>query len=125
MAELRWSAGPSPSQERRRIDALVHVVLLVGGGAAGVLLCGAVLVGLIERRGLPQEADGFLEIVRSLEHFEPAGLASLGLVLLILTPVARVIGSIVAFVVARDLRYVLITSLVLTLMIASLLLGKG
>jgi uncharacterized membrane protein len=36
-----------------------------------------------------------------------------------------VVGSIVAFVVAKDLRYVLITSLVLSLMIASLLLGQG
>ncbi|MFI5289109.1 MAG: DUF1634 domain-containing protein [Polyangia bacterium] len=124
MAEL-WGSRPSPSQERRRIDALVHVVLLVGGGAAGVLLCGAILVSFIERRGLPKQADGFAEIVRSLAHLQPAGLASLGLVLLILTPVARVVGSIVAFVVAKDLRYVLITSLVLSLMIASLLLGQG
>lgn len=121
MGELRLGAAG----ERRRIDGLAHRVLLVGGGAAGALLIASILAALIERRGLPREAFGLAEVWHSLVHLQPAGLASLGLLLLILTPVARVIGSIVAFVVARDLRFVVITALVLTLMVVSLLLGKG
>ena len=44
-------------------------------------------------------------------------------VLLILTPVARVIVSIYAFLVDRDRKYVIVTSIVLAIMILTVILG--
>lgn len=46
-----------------------------------------------------------------------------GLLVLILTPVARVAVSVIAFHVQRDRAYVLITSLVLALLILSFAMG--
>lgn len=121
MAEARLG----PTGERRRIDALVHLVLLAGGALAGLLLLAAIVAALAEHRGLPQVPERLSDVLRAVRHLEPAGLASLGLVILILTPVARVVGSVVAFAWMKDWRFTLITLLVLTLMGLSLYFGQG
>jgi uncharacterized membrane protein len=48
-----------------------------------------------------------------------------GLLLLIATPVIRVMISIVAFAIEKDRRYVVITSVVFLLLLVSFLLGKA
>jgi uncharacterized membrane protein len=53
------------------------------------------------------------------------GIAMLGLLLLIATPVARVLVSIFIFVRERDPRFVLITATVLLLLITSFVLGAA
>ncbi|HLY30279.1 MAG TPA: DUF1634 domain-containing protein [Ktedonobacterales bacterium] len=64
-------------------------------------------------------------IFRDLATGDPQAIIMLGLLLLFLTPVLRVSVSIVAFALERDWRYVVITALVLTILVASFLLGKG
>jgi uncharacterized membrane protein len=51
------------------------------------------------------------------------GLIVLGLVILILTPLLRVVVSIIAYIIERDVAFVIITSIVLTLLIVSLFVG--
>ena len=48
------------------------------------------------------------------------GLIQLGLLVLVATPVARVAGSLIAFVFLRDRTYVVLTSIVLLLLASSL-----
>jgi uncharacterized membrane protein len=50
---------------------------------------------------------------------------ALGLLLLIATPVIRVAASLLAFALEQDRRYVAITAIVLVILLASFLLGKG
>jgi uncharacterized membrane protein len=50
---------------------------------------------------------------------------SLGLMILMATPAIRVLGSVIVFLWERDWRYAAITLLVLSVMIASVLLGRG
>jgi uncharacterized membrane protein len=47
----------------------------------------------------------------------------LGLVLLIMTPIARVLFTLVAFIIQRDRLYILITSVVLALLLYGLIAG--
>ncbi len=49
------------------------------------------------------------------------GIMQLGLLLLVATPIARVIGALAAFAWRRDLTYVVISSLVLAALLYSLL----
>ena len=49
----------------------------------------------------------------------------LGLMLLVATPVLRVAVSVIAFGLERDMRYVIITLIVLAILITSFLLGRG
>ena len=61
----------------------------------------------------------------ALVHLDPAAYVSLGLIVLVATPFVRVVGSLVAFAVERDLAYVLITATVLVVMCAGVLLGRA
>lgn len=55
----------------------------------------------------------------------PQAIIVTGLLLLIVTPVMTVTTSLVAFVVERDRRFVMITCVVLAILLASMLIGKG
>lgn len=63
------------------------------------------------------------DVLRSVRDGRGQGIAMLGLLLLIATPVARVAVSIVLFAIERDWQYVIITMLVLALLVLSFVLG--
>ena len=64
-------------------------------------------------------------IVDQALHFTGSGIIQFGLLLLIATPIARVVFSVVAFLRQRDYLYTVITLIVLTILLFSLLIGKG
>ena len=65
------------------------------------------------------------EVINQLSHGRGQGIVMLGLFLLIATPVARVAFSIVAFAIERDLLYVTITAVVLSLLLLSFAIGSA
>lgn len=65
------------------------------------------------------------DVMSGLAQGNPVAIIALGLLLLLSTPVVNVAVSIVAFAVEGDKRYVVIAALVLAILIASFLLGKG
>jgi uncharacterized membrane protein len=60
-------------------------------------------------------------IVAGAGEFQPRAIIQLGLVLLIATPIARVIGAAIIFASERDWLYTGIASVVLTLLVYSLM----
>jgi uncharacterized membrane protein len=64
-------------------------------------------------------------IVRSALDLRGRGLIQLGLLLLIATPVARVVFSAFAFSRQHDRTYVIVTLIVLTILLYSLFSGHG
>jgi len=71
-------------------------------------------------RGEPAELRAAPEIVRHAIALQPLGLIQLGLLLLVATPVARVLFSVLGFALERDWLYVAITLLVLALLVYTL-----
>jgi uncharacterized membrane protein len=106
---------------------IVSWVLLTGVSvAAGLLavgLLGSLLVGwrgsLI---GLPH-ADvsivSFDDLGAGLAAVRPQAIAQLGLLVLVATPIVRVVTSLVAFAIERDRLYVGITAAVLSILLAA------
>ena len=70
----------------------------------------------------PHSLDG---IAQQLGRGEPLALVALGLLLLLLTPIARVAFSILVFALERDWLYTVITIIVLLILLVSLALGRG
>lgn len=119
------STHPDESLERR-------VAALLGAGvilAVAVVLFGAVL--LLARhgsetvdyrvfRGEPRMLTTPQGIVEGASRLRGRAIIDLGLLLLILTPVARVAFSAVAFFRARDRLYTCITMVVLLILLYSL-----
>ncbi|HEV7862145.1 MAG TPA: DUF1634 domain-containing protein [Acidimicrobiia bacterium] len=64
-------------------------------------------------------------VINGLEHSQGRAIVMAGLLLLIATPVLRVAISILAFVYQRDRVFVAITTVVLTLLLTSFVLGRG
>jgi uncharacterized membrane protein len=132
------AAKPDPPPRTGWTDAWVEQVIgnLLRAGvmlAAVVVAAGGILY-LVQEGGGPikdknlQEFRGeqklrVLDIVMDAGQFHSAGLIELGLLLLILTPIARVIFSIAAFALERDRMYVVITTLVLVILLYSLFSG--
>jgi uncharacterized membrane protein len=76
-------------------------------------------------QGEPEEYRTVGGILREAATFHGRGLIQLGLLVLIATPVARVLFSVIAFLYERDWTYVAITMIVLGLLCYSLFGGGG
>ena len=61
------------------------------------------------------------EIAESAAHFQSEGLIQFGLLLLIATPVARVIFAVVGFYMEHDYMYAIVSLIVLAILVFSLL----
>ena len=74
-------------------------------------------------QGQPEELRTIPGILRQAVKFHGRGLIQLGLLLLIATPVARVIFSVFAFLYQKDWIYVGVTLIVLAILFYSLFSG--
>jgi uncharacterized membrane protein len=118
-------------QRDYQMDRIISVVLR--GGvllSAGLLIVGALLYfARVLWGGAPANPLSFPhtfdDVFYGLGHGDPLAILALGLIVLLLTPVARVLISIFAFARERDWLYVGITALVLLILLVSFLLGRG
>lgn len=75
-------------------------------------------------QGEPEELRTIQGILREAGHLRGRGLIQLGLLVLIATPVARVLFSVFAFLYERDWIYVAVTIVVLSLLVYSLIFAS-
>ncbi len=125
---------PADDSTDRRLDEALGRLLQCGVIlAATVVLIGAVLQ-LAGHGGAAEDHHTFdpqpdelchpFGVARAAFRGEPRGIIQFGLLLLIATPVARVVFTVFAFARQRDWTYVVVTLLVLGLLLYSLLWGK-
>jgi uncharacterized membrane protein len=128
MSEPSRYCGPSDE----RVEAIIGNLLRIGVIASAlIVLIGGALYLFHDGRQIapdfrtfePEELRTPVHIVRDAFRMHALGLIMLGLLLLIATPVVRVIFSIAAFALQRDYLYVLFTLLVLAVLMYSLLSG--
>ena len=98
-------------------------VVVLAGGLLFLVRHGSEPADHRHFRGEPAELRGVRGIAREAAALHSRGMIQLGLLLLILTPVARVILLAGAFARQRDYLYVGIAGLVLAILLYSLLHG--
>jgi uncharacterized membrane protein len=114
----------------RRFEQLIGALLQVGVLlSAAVVLAGGIWL-LVECGGAGPHYEHFRPldsalrtpggVISSLRHPNPESLIQFGLLLLIATPVARVVLSLAAFVLQRDRVYLVVTLIVLAVLAYSL-----
>jgi uncharacterized membrane protein len=131
MTEQTPDESATSPQRDYQMDRIISFVLR--GGvllSAGLLILGALLYFVrVLWGGAPANPLTFPhslgDVFSGLGQGDPLAILTLGLIVLLLTPVARVIISIFAFAHERDWLYVAITSLVLLILLVSFLLGRG
>jgi uncharacterized membrane protein len=114
----------------RAVEATMGVVLRVGVTLAALLVATGGFAYLVKTghqvphyrhfAGVPAALTSPAAIVRGALALEPAALIALGLVVLILTPVARVAFALLAFAEQRDRLYVIFSLIVLSVLFIGL-----
>jgi uncharacterized membrane protein len=103
-----------------QIGVLTAAIVTIVAGVLYLRQHGAATADYATFRGVPQTLSSLAGIVRGVAAGNRAALVQAGLVLLILTPMARVALTLGAFVVQRDRLYVLLTGLVLAVLVYGL-----
>jgi uncharacterized membrane protein len=124
---------PGPNLSDQRVDTILGNLLRWGvilatvvvafGGVLYLIHYGGRTVDLANFRGEPEELRSVSGIVEFALEGRRRGIIQLGLLLLIATPIARVIFSVIVFAVQRDVTYIIVTLIVLTVLLFGLLTG--
>jgi len=104
-----------------RVGVLVSALIVLFGGILYLARDGMAVPNYEIFRGEPAMWRSVLPIIKSAFSLNPGGIIQLGLLLLIATPVARVVFSVFAFALQRDRTYVFVTLIVLGILLYSLL----
>ncbi len=130
--------SPEESREPAPKKAHMHPHLVMADSIGWILQCGVLLSAVVILFGvalLPLRPGGFSpqrvlafpqtlsQVWAELLILRPQAVITIGLLLLIATPVIRVAVSILVFAFERDRKYVGITLIVLALLLFSLFLG--
>lgn len=125
------------SRQQLRMDALISAILRIGMlTSVALIVLGSVLCFTRDPRYGAAMDPGVLMQAGEFPHTVGAvwadvtrgggmGLVMLGVLVMVATPVARVVVSIFAFARERDGTYVVLTLAVLGLLVVALVLGKG
>jgi uncharacterized membrane protein len=108
-----------------RIGLILSAVLVLFGAVFYLTRHGNDTITYHTFRGEPSGYRHIQGILKEAFGFHGRGFILMGLILLIATPVARVVFSVLAFLRQRDFIYVVATSIVLGILLFSLVWGGG
>ena len=118
IAALRRAVVGEVEDTNRLIYHVLRGGVLV---SVAVLLFGFILVGA-KSAALPDHSVPTRSLIPQLVEFTPAGFLSLGVLVLIASPMVRVLVSLLSFAEDRDRTYVLMTGIVLVNLLISVFL---
>lgn len=119
----------TPTKAEKKIYADVYDVLLVGMLVSSALFALGVVLALLHPRYIPLTRDYIVKnyhgaaLLHNLAAFRPGAIMLVATVILILTPVVRVVISIYAFAQEGDRKYVGVTGTVLLVILLTVFLG--
>ena len=103
-----------------RTGVLLSAAVVLTGAVLYLLRYGHVVPDYKTFHGEPERLKSISDVVHGATALDPSAVIQLGLLLLIATPVARVVFSAIAFGIERDSMYVVITLIVLGILLYSL-----
>lgn len=104
-----------------QVGVLLASLVVLVGGVLYLRTDGDGRVSYARFASEPEALRRWTELLQAVRHGEPAAVIQVGILLLIATPVARVVFAVVAFWVQRDWRYVGISVAVLAILLLSFL----
>ena len=104
-----------------KLDQAAGYVLL-GGSILSFVLVGAGLIDLTFHPGSPSVPQkSIASVLHSALSLQPAGIINLGVLVLLATPLLRVMTAIAGFTVLKWSRFVIVSGIVLALLLISIL----
>jgi uncharacterized membrane protein len=112
------------NEKREKIDLWVGNILLIGSYSAAVLLfAGLAALFFLDQTAAPSKLRplSFSTFFSQLKEGSPKALLSLGILVMMLTPLLRVITAGISFLLEKDYKYLLIASGVLIILLANII----
>lgn len=122
------SPAPLPTAHKRDLEASLANLLTAGTAIAAIVLLVGLVIYLLRDHGthldfkefVARNQSGVFGVFREAAQMNGASVMQLGVVLLILTPVTRVLFTLFAFLYKRDWMYVVVTVIVLGVLLYGL-----
>ena len=108
-----------------RSGVLLSGTVVLAGGAYYLFQHGSESVNYSNFQGAPAIDRNAGGIVKGMLQGRALSIVQFGILLLIATPIARVVLALIGFALERDRTYVLITAIVLSVLIFSVVAGAG
>lgn len=105
-----------------RVGVIVSTVVVIIGGIIFLTTQANHQISFSEFKPEQTKFSSVAEILKGLKSFDGLAIIQFGVLLLIFTPIARVVFSIFSFLMEKDYMYVLIGIIVLCVIITSLYL---
>lgn len=115
--------------EELNVYADVYKVLLWGMVLSTALFAAAIIKALLQPQFVPLTPEWVKQhyhwrvLVGGICSFDPTVIMMIATVLLILTPISRVVVSVYAFAVDHDRKFVMVTLTVLSVIVFTVVLG--
>lgn len=103
-----------------RVAVIISGAVVLVGGVIYLVRHGAQMPDYGVFAGIPKDLRSLGDVIKVAENIRGAGIIQLGILLLIATPVARVLFSVAAFLMQRDYMYTAFTLIVLTVLLLSI-----
>ena len=108
-----------------RAGVFISMLIVFFGGVLYLYRHGHTIADYHEFKGIPVFVHSFGGIVNGIINFRGRAIIQAGIILLIATPVIRVLFSAVGFILEKDYLYTGITFIVLLIIIISALSGNA
>jgi len=105
-----------------RVGVLVSTAVVLLGGIIFMVTQSNHIVSFSEFKPEQAKFSSVADIIKGLKTFDGLAIIQFGVLLLIFTPIARVVFSIFSFLMEKDYMYVIIGIIVLCVIITSLYL---
>lgn len=121
------TAEPNPTQPpHHHLTHWVHLSLSIGiYASAAVMVLGVILSLSMGQHAPAGPPPGWLRLIDDAIHGQPVALVQTGLVLLMLTPIVRVVVLGLGWLIEKEYRFATIALIVFALLIGSLILGSA
>ena len=107
-----------------QIGVILAALVVLAGGILYLVQCHGLITRYNEFHGAPASYRSFKGIVTSVRRLDSGNLIQFGILLLIATPIFRVIAGVVGFSMQRDRFYAAVSLIVLTILLTSLFTGR-
>jgi uncharacterized membrane protein len=101
------------------------MAVVIFGGAVYLYRHGQSIMDYSTFKGQPKLTSNFRAILEGVITFRGRAIIQLGILLLIATPIARIVYSAIGFIAEKDYLYLGIALIVLAIIMASMLGGFG
>lgn len=132
-------AHQTPTEEIHKIEGVLSILLRLGVSVSLAIVVFGTIVSFAHHPGYYRGNNDLAVLIggkasfphtlgqtwKGVREFRGQAIVVVGLLLLICTPVMRVVISIVVFAYEKDWKYVWMTTVVLVFLLISFLLGKA